>query len=121
MINEKIMASLRSSIADMIAYTPKRRSVDLTFRVASAGADADPDVQVGVRRAMTYRRHGTKEREAAEIMKKRLEIYHTQKALGTYQGKRRTAEENIGRTPKASKQIETKEAMQCNRTSRVVA
>ena len=56
-VTENGIAGLRSNIADMLAYTSNNRSLELTFSLASAGQDADPDVEIAVRRVMTCRRN----------------------------------------------------------------
>ena len=48
-VKQDSMASLRSGIADAIAYSTKGRSADLVYSVASTGTDADPDIEVAIR------------------------------------------------------------------------
>ena len=44
-------------VANMLAYATDGRSANLTFSMASAGVGADPDVEVAIRRVMTYGRN----------------------------------------------------------------
>ena len=53
-VNESALRGLRREFVDAIAYTTAKRSVDLTFNVASYGPDLDPDVQISIRRAQAY-------------------------------------------------------------------
>ena len=54
--NESAIQKMGSSIADALTYTTSRRSKDLTFVVASGRTDADPDIEVYVRRVNLRRR-----------------------------------------------------------------
>ena len=56
-VNESSIANLRSNIADMLAFSSNNRSMELTYSLASAGTDADPDVEIADRRLMTCRRN----------------------------------------------------------------
>ena len=44
--NEGALTRLQSAIVDTLTITTTRRSVDLTFAVASQGTDVDPDVVI---------------------------------------------------------------------------
>ena len=55
-VNEEAMQNMRSSIATALTYTTTRRSVDLTFAMASGTVDLDPDIEVYTRRAALCRR-----------------------------------------------------------------
>ena len=50
------MRGSRKEFADAIAFSTTKRSVDLTFKVASYGLGLDPGIQINVRRALAFRR-----------------------------------------------------------------
>ena len=54
--NESEAAAFRGAIADLLTYNATRRSVDLTFAIASHGSDLDPDIEIASRRVMRFRR-----------------------------------------------------------------
>ena len=55
-INETAMRTWRATTATALTFTTTRRSVDLTYAVASGKTDLDPEVNVYVRRAVAARR-----------------------------------------------------------------
>ena len=74
-VNESELATLRSSIADLLTFSTTRRSVDLTYAMASYGKDVDPDVEIASRRAMTFRRMMHKQNDTSRKMKKVIAMY----------------------------------------------
>ena len=71
-INETATRQLRTAIANCITFVTSRRSTDLTFAMASRGADVDPDVEAITRRMTMIRRMMSKDGKVNETIK---EIY----------------------------------------------
>ena len=67
LVNENNMANLRSNMVDMLTYTTKGRIIGLTRSMVSYGTDADPDVDVAIRRVLAHRRNINKGRETARL------------------------------------------------------
>ena len=69
------MRHWRTVTANALSYVLKRRSTDLTFAAASHGTDADPEVQLYVRRAVAFRRAHYTIDSNAKLIKDILEAY----------------------------------------------
>ena len=79
-VNEGALETSRTTIADLLTASTKRRSLDLTFSLASYGDDLDPDVEIAYRRIATYRRNATKDNETAKLMRENMKMYNDLKA-----------------------------------------
>ena len=77
-----------------------RRSVDLTFNVASYGEDADPDLEVVYRRAATFRRNRKKQNVTAKLLQENLDIYDEQGVAGIFTGFDDLRNKTLGGPPK---------------------
>ena len=73
-VNESALESLRSSYVDLLTVASIRRSVDLTFPVASHGDDVDPDVDIPYRRAVAFRRGENRKNHTSKLLQENLDI-----------------------------------------------
>ena len=104
-VNEDALQELRSAFADTVSVNTCRRSVDLTFCVASYGEDIDPDLDIVYRRTAAYRRNVTKNNETARMMKENLEIYTKQGVAGTFDSYDNLKNKTLGGPPKDSRRM----------------
>ena len=81
-INEAVMKAYRAETASTLTYSTTRRSTDLTFDVASRGADLDHDIEVVVGRVVAMRRAYSMDDEAKVLIKEFLLKYDENKAPG---------------------------------------
>jgi hypothetical protein len=79
-INEAAMRTLRSEVADAVAYTTKRRSLDLTYTTSSHGTDSDPDIEVYVRRVTSFKRAIVTNECNRKMIDTILEIYREKRS-----------------------------------------
>lgn len=71
-VNEAVLTRCRGAIANVVAFTTKRRSVDLTYAVAADKGDLDLDGEICKRRVTALRRCYHRGEEEAEMIR---EIY----------------------------------------------
>ena len=83
-INETAMRSLRTAIVNCITFVTSRRSIDLTFAMASIGTDVDPDVVVVCRRTTALRRALTINVENASMIEDIIGAYTEKKKPGIF-------------------------------------
>ena len=104
-VNEGALATLRTSIADLLTASAKRRSLDLTFSLASYGDDLDPDVEIAYRRIAAYRRNATKDNETARLMRENVRFYNDRKAAGTHASTDDLSSKTLGGPPKSKQRM----------------
>ena len=110
LVSENSIVGLRSNIADMLAFSSNNRSVELTYSLASAGTDADPDVEIAVRRVMTCRRNVHKGGEVEKMMKENFQMYINQKEPGTQRSQEEISYKQPGGPPKSKQRMRLRKA-----------
>ena len=81
-VNEGAFKRMQTAIVDTLTLTTSRRSVDLTFAVASHGTDVDPDVAIFKNRVLGVRRARITVEANANIVDEIMELYVKQKEPG---------------------------------------
>ena len=83
-VNASVLEGLRTAYVDVLTVASSRRSVDLTFNVASYGEDVDPDLEIVHRRAATFRRNRNKQNATAKLLQENSEICVSNRVPGTF-------------------------------------
>ena len=111
-INETAMRMLRTAFANCITFVTTRRSIDLTFVMASIGTDLDPDVDVMTRRMTMLRRMMAKDPRTAEIMKDIYAKYREGNEPGCKADEETLRSKELGRHPTSKTRARLRK--QCN-------
>ena len=69
-VNESALETLRAVFVDNLTVSSVKRSVDLTFSVATCGDDLDPDLEIPYRRAAMSRRNMNKDNLRSKLLQK---------------------------------------------------
>ena len=86
-VNESAMRTFRSEVANAVTYVTKRRSLDLTYVVASHGTDMDPEVEIYVRRVNSFKRAMVTSKADRQLIETILEIYRAKDEPGISKAK----------------------------------
>ena len=111
-INEAAILKLSSTIANALTYTTKRRSVDLTFAIASGKTDLDPDVEVYARRVVLMRRVIGGDKDMKRMADEIMQEYARKGESGIYKGDRQLSEKVVGGSPTTPQRSNLRK--QCN-------
>jgi len=74
-VNENSMRSFRTAVANTLAFTTTRTSLDRTSAIASGSKDMDPDIEVFLRRVLAYKRAKVIDAKTGKMMEDIMKIY----------------------------------------------